>query len=75
MAQYPYQVMLERKDALERLDLVIRWGRYEIKVLRFHYTSFESGKVINFHKHGSHHRIDDQRHKKGCRQDNDQGDG
>jgi len=51
MAQYPYQVMLERKDALERLDLVIRWGRYEIKVLRFHYTSFESGKVINFHKH------------------------
>ena len=43
--------MAERKDALERLDLKIRWGHYNIRVLRFHLTSFEPGKVIQFHKH------------------------
>lgn len=51
MSHYPYEAMEERPDALERLDLRIRWGDYEIRVLRFHLTSFTPGKVVGFHKH------------------------
>jgi AraC-like DNA-binding protein/mannose-6-phosphate isomerase-like protein (cupin superfamily) len=48
---FPYEVMWERQDALERLDIRFFWGSYEIRVLRFHLTSFAPGKVIGFHKH------------------------
>jgi AraC-like DNA-binding protein/mannose-6-phosphate isomerase-like protein (cupin superfamily) len=48
---FPYEVMRERQDALERLDIRFFWGSYEIRVLRFHLTSFAPGKVIGFHKH------------------------
>ncbi|MCI3918953.1 helix-turn-helix domain-containing protein [Paenibacillus sp. TRM 82003] len=46
--------MRERPDALERLDIRIRWGRYDIKVLRFHFTSFEPGRTIQFHQHNEY---------------------
>ncbi|MEK6991439.1 helix-turn-helix domain-containing protein [Paenibacillus sp. FSL K6-1566] len=48
---FPYESMKERQDALERLDLKIYWGRYEIRVLRFHLTTFPPGKIVSFHKH------------------------
>lgn len=48
---FPYEVMWERQDALERLDIRFFWGSYEIRVLRFHLTSFAPGKVVGFHKH------------------------
>ncbi|MGG4143747.1 helix-turn-helix domain-containing protein [Paenibacillus algorifonticola] len=51
MQPFPYEVMRERQDALERLDLRIRWGYYDIHVLRFHLTQFLPGKIVNFHKH------------------------
>lgn len=48
---FPYEVMEERQDLLERLELCIRWGHYDIHVLRFHLTQFPPGKILNFHKH------------------------
>ncbi len=54
MGKFPYDIMLERPDALERLDLKLHWGYYEIRVLRFHLTSFEPGKMIAFHKHAEY---------------------
>ncbi|WP_314587561.1 helix-turn-helix domain-containing protein [Paenibacillus terrigena] len=51
MNSFPYEVMRDRQDALERLDLSITWGNYEIRVLRFHLTSFAPGKIVSFHKH------------------------
>ena len=51
MSMFPYAVMRERQDALERLDIRVRWGRYDIRVLRFHLTSFPPGRVVEFHKH------------------------
>lgn len=48
---FPYEAMRERQDALERLDIRFFWGPYEIRVLRFHLTSFAPGKVVGFHKH------------------------
>lgn len=48
---FPYEVMFEKQDLLERLDIQIVWGYYKIKVLRFHLTSFEPGRVIDFHNH------------------------
>ncbi|GGG62741.1 AraC family transcriptional regulator [Paenibacillus radicis (ex Gao et al. 2016)] len=51
MASFPYEDMRERPDALERLDLRIKWGPYDIHVLRFHLTTFQPGRVISFHKH------------------------
>ncbi|MCR2803828.1 helix-turn-helix domain-containing protein [Paenibacillus soyae] len=48
---WEYEEMRERPDALERLDLRIRWGPYEIQVLRFHLTQFPPGHMIAFHKH------------------------
>ncbi|WP_240647299.1 AraC family transcriptional regulator [Paenibacillus nanensis] len=46
-----YEPMREKPDALERLDLRIRWGAYDIRVLRFHLTRFPPGRTIAFHKH------------------------
>ncbi|MGM1045921.1 MAG: helix-turn-helix domain-containing protein [Bacillota bacterium] len=48
---FPYGVMFEKQDMLERLDIRIVWGHYEIHVLRFHLTTFSPGKVIDFHNH------------------------
>lgn len=50
-SSFPYEEMRERQDALERLDLRIRWGPYDIQVLRFHLTQFPAGRSIAFHKH------------------------
>jgi AraC-like DNA-binding protein/quercetin dioxygenase-like cupin family protein len=51
MPAFPYEMMRERQDALERLELTIRWGGYDIHVLRFHLTQFLPGHVVGFHKH------------------------
>ncbi|NGZ73750.1 AraC family transcriptional regulator [Saccharibacillus alkalitolerans] len=51
---FPYAPMFEKADLLERLDIAVVWGHYEIRVLRFHLTSFESGRVINFHNHSTY---------------------
>ncbi|MEC0124974.1 AraC family transcriptional regulator [Paenibacillus pabuli] len=51
MSRYPFEKMLERQDILERLDVSILWGHYEIRVLRFHLTSFPAGRVVDFHNH------------------------
>ncbi|HZG86640.1 AraC family transcriptional regulator [Paenibacillus sp.] len=51
MNKFPYAVMLEKQDALERLDVRVRWGRYDIRVLRFHLTTFAPGRTVEFHKH------------------------
>lgn len=51
MSGFPYEIMRERQDALERLDLRIFWGNYEIRILRFHLTTFLPGKIVSFHKH------------------------
>ncbi|MCG7409630.1 AraC family transcriptional regulator [Paenibacillus sp. ACRRX] len=51
MHPFPFDVMRERREALERLDLHIRWGHYEIRVLRFHLTTFGPGKTVGFHQH------------------------
>jgi AraC-like DNA-binding protein/quercetin dioxygenase-like cupin family protein len=48
---FPYSVMSERPDALERLELRFQWGPYDIHVLRFHLTYFPAGRVVAFHKH------------------------
>lgn len=50
-SSFLYEKMLERPDALERLELRIRWGPYDIQVLRFHLTQFHPGKIVAFHKH------------------------
>lgn len=49
-----YESMRERPDALERLDLRIRWGAYDIRVLRFHLTQFPPGRTVAFHKHAEY---------------------
>lgn len=54
MPNFPYEMMHERQDALERLELCIRWGQYDIHVLRFHLTQFPPGRVIGFHKHAEY---------------------
>lgn len=41
-------------DALERLELRIQWGPYDIHVLRFHLTQFPPGRVVGFHKHAEY---------------------
>jgi AraC-like DNA-binding protein len=54
MPNFPYEVMHERQDALERLELCIRWGQYDIHVLRFHLTQFPPGRIVGFHKHAEY---------------------
>ncbi|MDO3409071.1 AraC family transcriptional regulator [Saccharibacillus sp. CPCC 101409] len=46
--------MSEKWDLLERLDIAVAWGHYEIRVLRFHLTSFEPGRIIHFHNHSTY---------------------
>lgn len=54
MPNFPYEVMRERQDALERLELRIRWGPYDIHVLRIHLTQFPPGRIVGFHKHAEY---------------------
>lgn len=54
MNNFPYEMMTERADALERLDLKVYWGNYEIRVLRFHLITFPPGKMVSFHKHAEY---------------------
>lgn len=51
MSKFPFEIMFEKQDILERLDISIPWGQYEIRVLRFHLTSFLPGRVVEFHNH------------------------
>ena len=53
-APFPYETMFEKSDLLERLEIAVTWGHYEIRVLRFHLTSFEPGRVISFHNHSTY---------------------
>lgn len=46
-----YQIMSQKADMLERLDISIPWGHYEIVVFRFHLTSFPPGRIVEFHNH------------------------
>lgn len=46
--------MLEKSDILERLDITVPWGHYEIHVLRFHLVSFAAGKKVDFHNHAEY---------------------
>ncbi|MWC30974.1 AraC family transcriptional regulator [Paenibacillus sp. MMS18-CY102] len=48
---YPFAIMQEKMDALERLELNFKWGRYGIRVLKWHLTTFKPGQLIKFHKH------------------------
>lgn len=50
-ATYPFQIMLENKELLERVELIFLWGNYQIKVLRWHLARFTPGSHIPFHKH------------------------
>ncbi|WP_138752650.1 AraC family transcriptional regulator [Paenibacillus sinopodophylli] len=54
MPNFPYEIMNERHDALERLELCIRWGQYDIHVLRFHLAHFPAGRIVGFHKHAEY---------------------
>ncbi|WP_172249578.1 AraC family transcriptional regulator [Saccharibacillus deserti] len=51
---FPYETMFDKGDILERLEIAVNWGHYEIRVLRFHLTSFEPGRIINFHNHSTY---------------------
>jgi AraC-like DNA-binding protein/mannose-6-phosphate isomerase-like protein (cupin superfamily) len=51
---YPYELMLEQGNALDRLDVEFRWGNYGIRMLRFHHTTFNPGKTVSFHKHSEY---------------------
>lgn len=48
---YPYEMMLEKDDLLERIELCFLWGNYQIRVLRWHLVRFSPGLHIPFHKH------------------------
>jgi AraC-like DNA-binding protein/mannose-6-phosphate isomerase-like protein (cupin superfamily) len=48
---FPFTRMGQRWDALDRIDLRFRWGRYGIKVLRCHLTFFPAGFVVQMHHH------------------------
>ncbi|HTI15309.1 MAG TPA: helix-turn-helix domain-containing protein [Dictyobacter sp.] len=46
-----FQLMQEDPQALDRLDIRFRWGRFGIQVLRCHLISFKPGHIIQAHKH------------------------
>jgi AraC-like DNA-binding protein len=48
---FMFQPMQEEPDALERLDIRFRWGRYGIQVLKCHLHTFLNGEVVPSHKH------------------------
>jgi AraC-like DNA-binding protein/mannose-6-phosphate isomerase-like protein (cupin superfamily) len=51
---FPYARMVNKMDALDRLELRFRWGSYGIRVLRCHLFVFQPGYIINFHKHSEY---------------------
>jgi len=51
---YPFELMMEQPQALDRLDVEFRWGNYGIRMLRFHHTSFAPGRSVSFHKHSEY---------------------
>jgi AraC-like DNA-binding protein/mannose-6-phosphate isomerase-like protein (cupin superfamily) len=53
-APFPYQIMEEKPDALDRLDIQFQWGNYGIRVLRCHLVVFPPGKIIPFHQHSEY---------------------
>lgn len=53
-APFPFARMINKMDALDRLDLQFRWGTYGIRVLRCHLAVFTPGHIINFHKHSEY---------------------
>lgn len=46
--------MEDRPAALDRLDLSFRWGRFGIRILHCHLTSFPPGRMVGFHKHSEY---------------------
>lgn len=50
-APFPFARMLDRRDALDRLDLRFIWGGYGIRILRCHLVAFSPGQFIASHKH------------------------
>lgn len=50
-APFPFARMLDRRDALDRLDLRFVWGGYGIRILRCHLVAFSPGLFIAPHKH------------------------
>ncbi|WP_276353867.1 AraC family transcriptional regulator [Cohnella caldifontis] len=53
-APFLFARMQRKPDALDRLDLRFRWGRYGIRVLRCHLAAFQPGQIISFHKHSEY---------------------
>ncbi|TDG00449.1 AraC family transcriptional regulator [Paenibacillus piri] len=51
---YPFELMLEQPNALDRLDVEFRWGNYGIRMFRFHHTCFPPGRIVSFHKHSDY---------------------
>ncbi|WP_246035339.1 AraC family transcriptional regulator [Dictyobacter kobayashii] len=51
MGPSQFQLMQADPQALDRLDIRFRWGRYGIQVLRCHLTTLKAGCVIQAHKH------------------------
>jgi AraC-like DNA-binding protein/mannose-6-phosphate isomerase-like protein (cupin superfamily) len=51
---YPYHAMEKQPYALDRLELHFRWGRYGIRMLRFHLAMFSPGHTINDHQHSEY---------------------
>jgi AraC-like DNA-binding protein/mannose-6-phosphate isomerase-like protein (cupin superfamily) len=51
---FPYQIMAEKPDALDRLDIQFQWGNYGIRILRCHLVAFPPGKTIAFHQHSEY---------------------
>lgn len=51
---YPYHAMEKQPHALDRLELKFRWGRYVIRMLRFHLALFGPGHTIADHQHSEY---------------------
>ncbi|KIL42114.1 hypothetical protein SD70_02740 [Gordoniibacillus kamchatkensis] len=51
---YPYHAMEKQPHALDRLELQFRWGRYGIRMLRFHLAMFQKGHTIPDHQHSEY---------------------
>ncbi len=52
--RFPFEMMRMNAQALDRLELQFTWGNYGIRVLKFHYTTFPPGKVVDYHKHSEY---------------------
>ncbi|WP_274651781.1 AraC family transcriptional regulator [Paenibacillus humicola] len=51
---FAYALMVDKMDAIDRLEISFRWGGYGFRVLRCHLTTFTPGKMIRFHKHSEY---------------------